>query len=175
MNGTLRPSPRLLALLAALPLLGACQTGQPLESGQHWTCESVPSRMMKHFTGYRADKNGAFIDFQYRKKKDINVTLRRHFANNSATNPFEANDASQTRRRPPHSLAPDPLYYMHAESVFIGLGILGISGSFVPIPIESILATVFGGWGEFGRGFTQGAKGNAIKPPGVSDFEVKNR
>lgn len=179
-NGTSRPSSRRLALLALLPLaatpfLGACQTGQPIESGHHWTVESLPDRMMKHFTGYRAEKDGSFRDFQYRKKKDINVTLRRHFANSSADNPFEANDASQTKRRPPHSLAPDPLYYFHAESVFMGLASLGLNGSFVPVPVESLLATVFGGWSEFGRGFTQGADGNATNPPGVSKFRVKNR
>ena len=173
--GTLRSPSCLLACLGVLPLLGACQTGQTLDSGYHWTVESLPNRMMKRFTGYRADSDGTFRDFQYRKKKDINVTLRRHFANNSADNPFEANDASQTTRRPPHSLAPDPLYYFHAESVFTGLASLGLNGSFVPVPIDSILATVFGGWSEFRRGFTQGASGNAINPPGVSKFEVKNR
>jgi hypothetical protein len=173
--GKLRPSSRLLALLAVVPLLGACQTGLTSSDGAHWTVDSLPERMMKRFTGYRADTDGSFRDFQYRKKKDINVTLRRHFANNSADNPFEANDASQTKPRPPHSPAPDPLYYFHAESVFMGLASLGLNGSFVPVPVESILATVFGGWSEFGRGFTKGASGNAGKPPGVSKFEVKNR
>ena len=173
-NGTLRSS-LLLALLACAPLVTGCQTGQPIASGQHWTTESIPDRMMKHFTGYRTDKDGTFRDFQYRKKKDINVTLRRHFANNSADNPFEANDISQTKRRPPHSPAPDPLYYFHAESVFTGLAILGLSGAFIPIPLESIAATVDGGWSEFGRGFTKGANGNAANPPGVSKFKVKNR
>jgi hypothetical protein len=170
MSGTLRT-----ALLLALPLFAGCKTGLPSSQSDHWVIDSVPSRMSKHFTGYRKDRDGTFIDYQYQKKKHINRTLRRHFANNSANSPIEPNDPSQTSRRPPHSIAPDPLYYMGAESVFIGLVTLGMSGAFIPIPIDSVIATVSGGWDEFGRGFTEGADAEAESPPGVSKFKVKNR
>jgi len=130
--------------------------------------------MTKHFTGYRADKDGRFIDYQYAKKKDISRTLRRHFANNSAGSPVDPYDPSQTSRRPPHSIAPDPLYYFGAESLFMGVVTLGVSGAFIPIPVDSLIATFNGGWGEFGRGFTQGADAEAKNPPGVSKFRVKN-
>jgi hypothetical protein len=168
-------SPRWLSLLLALPLFTACKTGLPSQEGEHWTVDSVPARMFKHFTGYREDLNGDFRSFQYQKKCHVNSTLRRHFVGNSPDNPLEAYDASQTKRRPPHSPAPDPIYYIGAEGVIMGLVTLGTSGGFVPIPIDSVLATVCGGWREFGRGFTRGAAGNYENPPGVNRFEVKNR
>lgn len=168
-TGTLR------AALLLLPLFAACKTGLPSHEASHWAADSVPDRMFKHFTGYRADLDGTFIDYQYEKKKDISRTLRRHFANNSPDSPFEPEDPSQTKRRPPHSIAPDPLYYMGAESIIFGLVTLGTSGTFIPIPVDSLMATFDGGWGEFGRGFTEGADAEAQTPPGVSKFKVKNR
>ena len=57
----------------------------------------------------------------------------------------------------------------------VGAAMLGITGAFVPIPIDSVIATVDGGWDEFGRGFSQGADAEAANPPGVSQFKVKNR
>lgn len=162
-----------LLLALTLPFFAACKTGVPSVQGEHWVVDSVPQRIVKRFTGYRPDVDGEFVDFQYRKKKDINLTLRRHFLLSSGDNPFEANDPSQTARRRAHSLAPDPAYYMHAESVFIGFALLGLTGSFVPIPVDSLIATIDGGWGEFGRGFVAG--GSAKTPPGVSSFKVKNR
>lgn len=161
------------ALLLALPLFTACKTGVTAEEGVHWGVESVPERMFKHFTGYRSDRDGEFIDYQYEKKKSINRTLRRSFIGNSTESPFEANDPSQTAPRRAHSLAPDPFYYMHLESMFIGAATAGISGTFVPIPLDSVMATAYGGWGEFGRGFTGG--GNAEDPPSVREFRVRNR
>jgi len=172
MTGTLRNA---VALLASMPLLFACKSGLPSSQGEHWKADSVPQRITKHFTGYRADLHGSFVDYQYAKKRSINTTLRRHFALNSPDSPFEPNDPSQTSARPAHSLLPDPLYYMGAESVFVGLATLGITGAFIPIPIDSILATATadGGWGEFADGFTGG--NSERRPPGVSKFRVKNR
>ncbi len=170
----LRPA-LLLLLPLTVPLAAACTTSPPSVQASHWTSDSVPERMFRHFTGYRADRDGRFVDYQYQKKKSISSTLRRHFANNSPDSPFSPEDASQTNRRPPHSIAPDPLYYMGAESVIIGVATLGMTGSFVPIPLDSLMATFDGGWGEFWRGFTEGADAEAESPPGVSKFKVKNR
>jgi len=170
----------LRAALLALPLLAACKTGLPSSQGEHWEVDSVPMRMVKHFTGYRPDLDGAFIDYQYTKKKSIDNTLRRHFLNNSSDSPFEPEDPSQTSRRHAHSIAPDPLYYFHAESLFIGAATLGIWGTFVPLPIDSVSATIFTGWfdgwdgfGEFVDGFTAG--GSAKSPPSPGSFRVRNR
>ena len=168
------------ALLLALPLFAACKTGIPSAQGEHWVVDSVPMRMVKHFTGYRPDLDGSYIDYQYRKKKSINNTLRRHFLNNSGDNPFEPDDASQTSRRHAHSIAPDPVYYFHAESLFIGAATLGIWGTFVPLPIDSLIGTICTGWcgdwdgfGEFVDGFV--AAGSAKSPPSPSSFRVRNR
>jgi len=166
-----------------LPLLGlalvSCQSGLPTATEQwntnHWSADSVPQRMVQHFTGYRRDLDGKYIDFQYRKKKDINLTLRRAFLGNSADNPFEPYDASLSERRPPHSLAPDPLYYFHAEGIVIGCVMLGITGGFIPIPVDSLIATFGpGGWTEFKQGFTEGADAEPESPPQPSKFRVKN-
>jgi hypothetical protein len=167
-----------LPLAFVLFTAAACKSGLPSEQGEHWGVESVPQRIVKHFTGYRSDMDGEFIDFQYRKKKDINLTLRRHFLNNDPGNPVEPYDQSFGTRRPPHSIAPDPIYYMGAESVFIGIAMMGLSGAFIPIPVDSLVATLFSGkqgYEEFGRGFTEGADAEAKGPPSVGKFRVKNR
>lgn len=166
------------ALFLALPLLAAsCKSGGPSVQAEHWSIDSVPSRMVKHFTGYRADTDGTYIDYQYGKKKAIAATFRRHFLNNSPDSPIAAEDPSQTNRRPPHSVAPDPFYYFGAESLVIGAVTLGWWGVFVPIPVDSVIATVVSedGFGEMGRGFTEGADAEAAQPVPVSQFRVKNR
>lgn len=168
LTGTLRA-----ALLLALSLLVACKTGAST-NGEHWVVDSVPARMVKHFTGFRTDTAGRYVDYQYQKKKHINLTLRRHFLLNSPDDPFEASDPSQTNRRRAHSPAPDPLYYFHAESMFIGAALLGITGAFIPVPVDSVIASFLpGGGSEFVRGFTGG--GSAKTPPTVGNFRVKNR
>jgi len=174
--GTLR-----FALLAAPLLVAACRTSQPAPAGlsNHWSVDSVPERIAQHFTGYRRDRNGEYIDYQYEKKKHISLTLRRHFMNNDPDSPFEPEDPSRTGRRPDHSVLPDPIYYINAEGVATGIVLVGTSGAFVPIPVDSLIATTFGGWGEFWDGitgtFTGGGEAEAEKPVGTSKFKVKNR
>jgi hypothetical protein len=166
------------ALLLALPLLAAgCKSGGSSHQAEHWSIDSVPSRMVKHFTGYRSDTDGTYIDYQYGKKKAIAATFRRHFLNNSPDSPIAPEDPSQTNRRHPHSVAPDPFYYFGAESLFIGAVTLGWWGTFVPIPVDSVIATFASedGFSEMGRGFTEGADAEAAKPVPTSQFRVKNR
>jgi len=171
----------LVAALTAPLLASGCKSGLPTDQSDHWTIDSVPSRMAQHFTGYRRDRHGSFIDYQYSKKKDIDATLRKHFLNNSPDNPFEPDDPSRYGRRPPHSLLPDPFYYIHAEGIVMGFVTLGVTGVFIPIPVDSLTATIFGGkesWNEFAEGvgdtFT-GDEAEAQTPPGNSKFRVKNR
>lgn len=176
--GTLRKAPRLLALVAALPLC-ACKTGLPFTAGEHWTVDSVPDRMMKQFTGYRADRDGNYRDYQFGKKRHLDLTFRRHFFSNSPDDPFEADDPSTTRPRPTHSFLPDPLYYMGAESVVMGIALLGVTGTFVPIPLDSVLGTVLGGVEEFDRGMVDtlnfDVPSQGKLPPGSESFRVKNK
>ena len=123
LTGTLRT-----ALFLALSLFAACKSGLPSSQGKYWVVDSVPQRMFKHFTGYRADRDGKFIDYQYEKEKHVHRTLRRTFLGNSSDNPLEPNDPSQTKRRRAHSLSPDPLIYHSAESLLMGIVVLGVTG-----------------------------------------------
>jgi hypothetical protein len=174
---------RLAPLLAATLLAGACQSGGPTtRNNALWKPDSLKYRIGKRFFGYRPDVDGHYIDFQYQKKQDINLTLRRHFLNNNPHNPMEADDPSLTQRRPPHSLLPDVYDYLHVESLFTGVVTLAWSGAFLPIPIDSVMTTVFGGqpaWSEFGHGvagtFTGKGDAEAQTPPLPSEFRVKNR
>jgi hypothetical protein len=172
--------PRLVLLLVVPLFLLGCRSGHHGSYfGEHWGGGSLGGRITKHFTGYRHDLDETYIDHQYRKKKDINLTLRRHFANNNPDNPFQVDDPSRIQQRPPHSVLPDPIYYMHAESLAFGLVTLGWTGAFIPIPVDSLVATVDGGWGEMWDGVANtftGDTGSKIEsPPGTSKFEVKNR
>jgi hypothetical protein len=172
-----------LALLLAVPLfLLGCRSGHHGSYfGEHWGVGSVGQRISKHFTGYRPDVDESYIDYQYGKKKDINLTLRRHFANNNPDNPFQAEDPSRVQQRPPHSLLPDPVYYLHVESLAFGLVTLGWSGAFIPIPVDSLIATTTtgAGWAELWDGvantFTGDTGSELASPPGTSKFKVKNR
>ncbi len=173
----------LVSLLSAAALLSAgCKSGPPTPrthwSANHWTIDSVPMRMVKHFTGYDHERERSYIDYQWQKKKDINLTLRRHFLNNNPDSPFQADDPSRVAPRPPHSLFPDPIGYIHLEGIALGFVVLAQTGVFVPLPVDSLSATFFGGWGEFGEGFSDTFDGeleHEQEPPDLSDFEVKNR
>jgi len=168
------------ALLGGVLLAASsCRTGT-VTPESHWSVESVFPRVVKHFTGYRADIDGNYRDFQWRKKKDINLTLRRHFLNNNPYNPSQPFDPGLTELRGPHSLLPDAADYMHVESLIFGFAFTGISGAFIPIPVDSLIGTVTpGGPSEFGEGvvdtFTGDWTGKLPDPPPPGKFEVHNR
>lgn len=174
---------RFAPLLAATLLATACQSGGPTtRNNALWKPDSLKYRIGKHFFGYRPDVDGRYIDYQYQKKQDINLTLRRHFLNSNPDSPTQPDDPSLTQRRPPHSLLPDAYDYLHVESLFAGVVSLAWSGAFLPIPVDSVLTTVFGGqpaWSEFGQGvagtFTGGGDTQSQVPPTPAEFRVKNR
>ena len=71
-------------------------------------------------------------------------------------NPFQPEDKQFYEPRPPHSILPRPWYYFHYESLVVGAIIYGASGSFIPIPIDSVLGTLSpGGGDEFQRGLDE--------------------
>jgi outer membrane biogenesis lipoprotein LolB len=76
---------KLLAGLGSVLLLAACQAS-PGQESNHWNIESLAPRTAKAFLGYRRDLDGTYREFQWRQKQDINLTLRRHFLNDSPTN-----------------------------------------------------------------------------------------
>ncbi|MAB78951.1 MAG: hypothetical protein CMJ89_06290 [Planctomycetes bacterium] len=171
-------STRLRLLLGSVVLTAVgCQSSSP-ELDNHWNIESVGPRVFRHLTGYREDLDGDFPSFQYGQKKDINLTLRRHFLNNNPKNPMQADDPGFYASRRNQSLVPDLPNYIHVEGLVMGGTILALSGAFVPIPLESVLASILVG-AEFGAGFTDTWKGkwSTYQPhvPTPAEFTVKNR
>ena len=169
-------------LLGATLAFGGCRTnGNP--GMDHWNIASVKPRAAKHFLGYRADLDGSYRDFHVRQQQDINLTLRRHFLNNNPANPFQGADPVwEAGGRPAHSILPNPLNYLHLESLAIGFLFLGWQEVFLPIPIFSIAATMQeGGWDEFKQGlsepFRTGSFGGQLErePAPVRKFRVRNR
>lgn len=176
----MKPTTRrgLLSSLALAALLAGCRSS-PGNETSHWNIESLVPRAGYHFLGYRRDLDGTYREHQWRQKKDITLTARRHFLNNNPENPFQAEDRSLAEPRPYHSILPNPLYYFHLESVATGLVFAAASGTFIPIPIASLLGTLEpGGFEEFGAGIATtftGSFGHTLgKPPTVEEFRVRN-
>jgi hypothetical protein len=146
----------------------------------HWNIDSVPNRITTHFTGYRGPIDGNYREFQWRKKKSIDLTMRRHFLNNNPENPLEVADPSRTEVRPPFGILPDPVHYFHVESIVIGGALLAATGTFLPIPVDSLIATFTpGGTREFSDGisdtFSGDWEGELDKPAPPSKFKVRRR
>ena len=169
----------LAATLGPLSLLGTgCQSAPGMEQN-HWNIESLTPRLGYYFFGYREDLDGTFRDHQWRQKKDINLTIRRHLLNNNPTNPFEADDPSFLDPRPPHSILPDPLLYFHLESIVFGAAFLAAADTFIPIPIGSVIASFTPGGGEeFMEGINTTLSGSfthaMATPPPPDSFRVRN-
>ncbi|MEW6072692.1 MAG: hypothetical protein AB1726_08900 [Planctomycetota bacterium] len=167
--------------LAAFGLLlflaGGCQSAPGYETS-HWNIGSLPSRVAYRFFNYREDLDGTYREHQWREKQEINLTLRRHLLNNNPDNPFQPDDPSRVAPRPPHSILPDPIDYFHVESLTAGVCLLALTGTFVPVPIGSLLATAEpGGTAEFleGLGNTiSGSFGSRLDEPApVEEFRVR--
>ena len=173
----LTPRRLLLALAAALGST-ACLSS-PGQEHNHWNVESVNPRLAYHFLGWREDLDGSYRQFQWEQKQGINLTMRRHFLNNNPFNPFQAHDPGVVAPRPAHSILPDPIAYMHLESITTGFILLAWTGVFVPIPIGSVIASLTpGGGSEFvqgiGNAFTGSWGARLDEPPEVSEFRVRN-
>ena len=147
----------------------------------HWHLGSVDSRIIYALTGYRAEDWNSYRDFQYAQKQDINHTLRRHGLNRNSVSPLQRPDPTYGQERPPHSIWPRPDNYFHLTSLVIG-GVFSASsaGVFLPIPIDSLIATLEpGGFQEFSDG-VHGQKEAPLSrhtrhnPPPTSEFRLKN-
>lgn len=142
----------------AAPLLGtlglalaACQA-PPHHIEDHWNERSVMPRISRYFLGYDASRDGDYIDFQWRRKQDLNLLVRRYFFNDNPDNPHHPDVPSRYEARPNHSLLPNPIPYWHWEGLILGL------------PVDSILGTISSdkGWGEFWNGV-----GETARPLGI--------
>jgi len=136
----------LLCAAAAGICLSSCVTS-PSKAHDHWNTDSVAPQMARIFLGYDPDTDGEYIDYQWQNKLHIAKTVQRHFLNHNPDNPFQADDPDYYAPRPVHSPLPNPLNYVHFESVAIGACLYG-AGAFVPVPIDSLIATFSPGGGE---------------------------
>jgi len=155
--------PALLAGSAGLVVLAGCSSQAPYVR-QHWSPQVIGPRMSRAFLSYDPETDGPYVDFQWKKKQDINLTLSRHFFNYNPDNPFQAESDDFYGKRPPHSLFPAPHRYIHLEGLAIGaLLYAGGAPMILPLPIDSLIATFDqGGTEEFVDGI-----GVTVRPIGV--------
>ena len=140
-------------LASALALLTVACQGSGQEINDHWNADSVAPRAGRFFLGYDAGRDGDYRDFAWERKQDINLTLRRHLFHHNPDNPNHPDLAPS--RRPLNSLLPDPITFFHLEGLLIGFAAYTTGGTFIPIPIDSLIG-VFeeGGRDEFMDGVT---------------------
>lgn len=147
---------KLLSPLAAtlVCLLAGCNATPETNTHDHWTLRGVAPRFARATLGWDAEVDGRYIDYQYRNKKSIYLTFKRHLLNENPENPFQAEDEAFYAPRPVHSILPRPWEYINVEGAAWG-GIIAAAGSgaWIPIPVDSILGTLSeGGSDEFGEG-----------------------
>jgi hypothetical protein len=148
---------KLLPILAAVSAYGlAGCASQAAHEHDHWGPYSVQSSLSRAFLSYDPEMDGSYREFQWRKKRSINLTLRRHLFNENPDNPFEAEDPTWYEPRPVNSIVPHPWDYIHVEGLVLGLAVYTPGAVFVPIPVDSIIATFEdGGDKEFMDGIAQ--------------------
>lgn len=156
---------RTVRALAACGLLAAgagCQSAAR-DIDDHWNFRSVPPRVARTILGYDASRDGMYRDFQWRRKQDINLTMRRYFLNDNPENPFQEFDPDLYEGRPVHSILPNPLMYIHLEGILLGWAITGSGGGFFPLPVDSLIGTFEPGGGEeFQRGIEASLTGSGV-------------
>lgn len=155
---------KLLTPIVAASVLGlaGCSSIAAHEH-EHWSPYYTQVSMARAFLGYDAELDGPYREFQYKKKKAINLTLRRYFFNENPDNPFEAEDPTWYEPRPNWSITPRAWDYIHVEGLVLGGLAYTPGGVFIPIPVDSIMATFdTGGDQEFMDGI-----GMTVKPIGV--------
>ncbi|MBL8863455.1 MAG: hypothetical protein JNK02_15795 [Planctomycetes bacterium] len=143
-------------ILSALPLLAlpvlaltpACTT-QGAHGNDHWPARSISNSMGRAALGYDPVRDGDYIDFQDRQKRDVGLVFRRYFFHHNPENPFQSYDPSYFRPRYPHSILPDTVRYIQE-------------------PISSVIATFSeGGAQEFADGFALAGDGLRGKPSSI--------
>lgn len=151
---------RVPLLISAVATLGftACRSQAAYEN-DHWTPYSIGPSLSRNILGYSAENDGDYKVFQWKRKKSIELTLRRHFFNNNPDNPFEPYDPSVNAPRPNHSLFPNFVQYIHVEGILLGAATTAFSPILYPIPVDSIIGTFEeGGGDEFVAGIQETAR-----------------
>lgn len=149
MKPILPPSVRWLAALPLVALTAACTT-QGEHGDEHWSQRSITNSMSRTFLGYDESRDGDYIDFQYKKKKEFNTTCRRYFFHHNPYNPFETYDPSYFRPRYPHSIVPDTVTYIQE-------------------PLSSVIGTMSEGGGD------EWAAGMKMMATGVDESSTSHK
>lgn len=100
-----------LLLVCALPALLASCVSSPSPAYNHWSARSISPQMAWHFLGYQPDKDGSYADRLWMDRKNIDLTLQRHFLNWNPMSPFQPEDSSHYHPRPTHSPLPNAIPY----------------------------------------------------------------
>ncbi|MFT7677423.1 MAG: hypothetical protein ACI8QC_001401 [Planctomycetota bacterium] len=138
---------RALLALALAASAASCQsTGQDIND--HWNASSAAPRAARFFLGYDSEKDGEYRDFAWERKQSINLTLRRHFLHHNPDNPNHAEWSGRYAGRPDNSFLPNPVSFIHLEGLLLGFAATGGGGSFVVLPIDSILGVLEDGGGK---------------------------
>ncbi len=139
-----------LAALLALSCFSCNFTTSGQAIDDHWNARSIAPRILRYATDYDAQQDGSYRDFQYNRKQELELTLRRQFLNHNPDNPYHDEVPSRFAPRPAHSILPNPWRYIHVEGILLGLAASTASGGFIPLPIDSFMGTIEeGGWSEF--------------------------
>ncbi|MFT4539225.1 MAG: hypothetical protein ACI835_001671 [Planctomycetota bacterium] len=134
------PMTRSLIASAAVLMLAASCTSPGQSSNNHWSNASTVPRATRFFLGYDSEKDGDYRDFAWKRKQDINLTLRRHFMHHNPDNPNHDDVKSRYEPRPNHSILPNPVNYIHVEGVLLGFAVgAGI------FPLDSLFGTFHDG------------------------------
>jgi hypothetical protein len=146
--------PALLVAASSAILFSSC-VSSPSTADDHWSSESLAPRISRVMLGYDADKHTSYRDYQWENKLHIAKTIQRHFLNHNPDNPFQPDDPDYYAPRPVHSPLPNPLNYFHLEGLAMGGIMYATGGTFVALPIDSILGTLEpGGTEEFVAGLS---------------------
>ncbi|MBL8857658.1 MAG: hypothetical protein JNL28_04015 [Planctomycetes bacterium] len=139
--------------LAAACFVAGCNASPDTNTHDHWNARGVGPSFTRAVLGFDADRDGSYIDYQYRNKKSIYLTMKRHLLNQNPENPFQAEDEAFYAPRPVHSILPRPWEYINFEGVAMGGIIAASGGAFFPLPVDSVIGTLSeGGGDEFGQG-----------------------
>jgi len=147
MNESLKASSKISGLCLALFLSVGCQSSPDIND--HWNASSTVPRITRAFLGYDSSRDGSYRNFAWERKASINLTLRRYLFNHNPGNPNHAVASGTYDERPVNSLMPNPINFIHAEGLILGLIPLAAGGFYFPLPVDSIVGI-----------FEEGAEGN---------------
>lgn len=146
--------PALIVAASSALIFSSC-VSSPSLANDHWSSESLAPRVARVMLGYDPDEHSSYRDYQWENKLHIAKTIQRHFMNWNPDNPFQPEDPDYYAPRPNHSPLPNPLSYFHLEGLAMGAVMYATGGTFIALPLDSIIGTLEpGGAEEFVAGLS---------------------